>query len=379
MDDAVDVKYRRKHFPPSYFASKSSNPDPSNASPTAPGTAHHSLDGPPKNIRDLVAGFQGLSIEPAKPEIEGMPVPPCPISKLPHEILVHILTDVAILDVAAFVRLAQVCKRLTYLVNTEEHIWRRICLGSEVGFGAMHYRWQTEISGGSLEEEIVDETLDPSASEGPLSGLDLEVSSHILLLHKAYSSSWQKMFRLRPRIRFNGCYISTVNYFRPGQASPSQITWNSPVLSVTYFRYLRFFRDGTVISLQTTAEPVDVVHFLTKSNRESHKGGQGAHPPSAIMKDAFRGRWRLSTTSDNPEAELQDAEGDLYVETEGVGKYIFNMEFSLRSAGKGARNNKLVWKRYWHSNMLSNDSGEFSLKHDKPFFWSRVKSYGMGE
>src|SRR5271155_314988 len=115
MDDAVDVKYRRKHFPPSYFPSKLHNPNPSNASQTVPGTAGHSLDGHSPNIKDLLTGFQDLSIEPARPEIEGMPAPPCPISTLPHEILIHILMDTAILDVVAFVRLTQVCKRLAYM------------------------------------------------------------------------------------------------------------------------------------------------------------------------------------------------------------------------------------------------------------------------
>jgi F-box protein 9 len=380
MDDAVDVKYRRKYFPPSYFASKLHNPNPSNAPQTVPGTAHHSLDGPPQNIKDLLAGFQGLSIEPAGPETEGMPPPLCPISTLPHEILVHILMDTAILDVAAFVRLAQVCKRLAYMVNTEEQIWKRICLGSEVGFGAMHYQWQREISGCPLEEESDDRILDASAAEGdtPVLELDTEISS-LVLLHNVYSSSWQKMFRLRPRIRFNGCYISTVNYIRPGQASPSQITWNSPIHIVTYYRYLRFYRDGTVISLLTTTEPADVIHFLTKSLQESHKDGSGAHLPSAFMQSASRGRWRLSSASDNPEAEPKDAEGDLYVETEGVGKYIYRMELSLRSAGKGARNNKLAWKAYYHYNRLTDDRGEFTLRNDKAFFWSRVKSYSMGE
>jgi F-box protein 9 len=380
MDDAVDVKYRRKHFPPSYFAAKLRNPNPSNASQTVPGTAHHSLDRAPQNIKDLLAGFQGLSIEPARPEIEGMAAPPCPISTLPHEILVHILMDTAILDVAPFARLAQVCKRLAYMVNTEEQIWKRICLGSEVGFGAMHYKWQRGISGSPLEEELEDRILDASAAEGDTSilGLDTEISS-LVLLHNVYSSSWQKMFRLRPRLRFNGCYISTVNYIRPGQASPSQITWNSPVHIVTYYRYLRFYRDGTVISLLTTSEPADVVHFLAKSLQEAHKDGSGAHLPSAFMQNASRGRWRLSSASDNLEAELKDAEGDLYVETEGIGKYIYRMELSLRSAGKGARNNKLAWKAYYHYNKLTDDRGEFTLRNDKAFFWSRVKSYGMGD
>lgn len=381
MDDAIDVKYRRKHFPPSYFASKGQNQNPSNASQTVPGTAHHSLHGPPQNIKDLIAGFQGLSIEPAKPEIQGTPALPCPISTLPYEILVHILTDTAILDVAALFRLSQVCKRLAYLVNTEEQIWKRICLGSEVGFGAMHYQWQREICGSPLDEECGDEVLDTSAAEGGavIQKSDIEISSP-LLLHNVYSASWQKMFCLRPRIRFNGCYISTVNYIRAGQASPSQITWNSPVHIITYYRYLRFYRDGTVVSLLTTTEPQEVVHFLTKNLQESHKNGSGAHLPSAFMQNALRGRWRLSSANDNLEADFKDREGDLFVETEGVGKYIYCMELSLRSAGKGARNNKLAWKAYYHYNKLTpDDREEFTLRNDKAFFWSRVKSYGTGE
>jgi F-box protein 9 len=55
------------------------------------------------------------------------------------------------------------------------------------------------------------------------------------------------------------------------------------------------------------------------------------------------------------------------------------MELSFRSVGKGTRNNKLIWKAYWHYNKLTDDWGEFGLRNDKAFFWSRVKSYGEGE
>jgi F-box protein 9 len=243
----------------------------------------------------------------------------------------------------------------------------------------MHYKWQREITGEVLEEDDLDHIIDDSSNEGEMTNVILDPQRNAEVLLEAYSSSWQKMFRVRPRIRFNGVYISTVNYIRPGQASPSQITWNSPVHIVTYYRYLRFFRDGTVISLLTTSEPGDVVHFLTKNIHEAHTNGQGAHLPSAVMLNAAKGRWRLSTAGDNPEVDLKDAEGDVYVETEGVGKYIYRMELSLRSAGKGAKNNKLVWKAYWHYNKLSDDWGEFGLRNDKAFFWSRVKSYGAGE
>ncbi|TVY68901.1 F-box protein HRT3 [Lachnellula suecica] len=381
MDHRVDQKYKNKHFPPSYFKSKPTNPNPSNAAVTVPNTAHHSLDGPPQLIKQLIAGFSGLSIEPVPPPVEGAPAPPCPLAELPDEILIHILKDVAILDDASFTRLGQVCKRMAYLVLTEEQIWKRICVGSEVGFATMHYEWQQEVLGGPLLEDHILEPQDDSEDEEGLAPNPLgkeEVTES--LLTSAYSSSWQQMFRLRPRIRFNGCYISTVNYFRPGQGSQSSVTWHNPVHIVTYYRYLRFFRDGTVISLLTTEEPTDVVHHLTKDLLETHRGGNVAYLPSIVMQHALRGRWRLSSSADSPDADLKDAEGDVFVETEGVKypKYLYRMKFSLRSAGRAARNNKLAWAGFWSYNTLTDDTAEFTLKNDKAFFFSRVKSYGAG-
>ncbi|KAH8680108.1 F-box protein pof7 [Tricladium varicosporioides] len=379
MDHKVDQKYKSKHFPPSAFTSKPSNPNPSNASPTIPSSAHHSLDGPPQSLKELIAGFSGLSIEPAPPVIEGTPPPPCPIAELPNEIMVSVLTEVAVLDVASFVRVAQVCKSLAYIVLTEEQIWKRICVGSEFGFGAMHYQWQREVLGGLLNEDplVFQNDSDSEEPTVPILLPDKEVITETLL--DAYSSSWQQMFRNRPRIRFNGCYISTVNYIRPGQASANQVTWNSPVHIVTYYRYLRFFRDGTVISLVSTDEPADVVHHLTKELQDTHREGGALHLPSVVMKNSLRGRWRLSTILDNPEASLKDSEGDLFVETEGANaRYMYRMKLALRSAGKGARNNKLVWQGFWNYNLLTDDTGVFTLRNDKAFFFSRVKSYGMG-
>jgi F-box protein 9 len=375
MDHRVDQKYKNKHFPPSYFRSKPTNPNPSNAAVTVPNPDHHSLDGPPQTIKQLIAGFASLNIEPAQPAIEGAPAPPCPLAELPEEILVHIFQELAIVDVASFVRLAQVCKKMAYLVASEEQIWKRVCLGSEVGFGAMHYQWQREVLGGPLKEDSTDLDEDFEELEPPLSKEAITEA----LFHAGYSASWHLMFRLRPRIRFNGCYISTVNYIRPGQASPNQVTWNSPVHIVTYYRYLRLFRDGTVISLLTTSEPADVVHYLTKELQETHRNGAAAYLPSIVMQYALRGRWRLSTVVDNPDADLKDAEGDVFVETEGASsKYMYRMKLSLRSAGKGARNNKLVWQGFWSYNLLTDGSAEFTLRNDKAFFWSRVRSYGEG-
>lgn len=375
-------------------------------------------------MHDLIASFSVMSITPAPPEIEGTPPPPCPLAALPEEILVHILRDVALLDVGDYMRLAQVCKRLAYLVSTEDRIWRRICLGSEFGFSAMHYHWQKQVSWGPItqedlireateaEEAAVAAAAESAASTSgnddsseliepvlPIPPLTLaERSAHhasettaatLSSYHTLYAQSWQRMFRQRPRIRFNGCYICTVNYMRSGQSSSNQVTWGSPVHIVTYYRYLRFFRDGSCLSLLTTTEPADVVHHLTREALALHAGGANAHLPSAVVQPALRGRWKLARNVDvgNSLSKLpagpagaggELGEGDVAIETEGVSKYIYRLDLSLAHAGRsgGARNNKLNWKGFYSYNTLTDDWAEFTMRHNKPFFFSRVKSYG---
>ncbi|KAM0807966.1 hypothetical protein AB5N19_08307 [Seiridium cardinale] len=389
LDNRVDREYREKHFPGVWrkkpagtqqqqqHSVQPAQPGPSNPSVAVSGTAPHAQESAPVlSLPDLIASFAGLAVEGAPPEVEGMPAPPCPISELPNEILIHILQDVAVLDVGDFMRLSRVCKRLAYLVATENQIWRRVCLGSEFGFGAMIYHWQRGISWDELDPEL--ELSEDSFAMAELFQRRADESEAITDdLYGTVYPSWQRMFRQRPRIRFNGCYISTVNYIRTGHASGNHITWNSPVHIVTYYRYLRFFRDGTVISLLTTAEPADVVHHLTKPLVRQHEKGGAPHLPSSIVTKALKGRWRLSSSIDNPDVAPAEAEGELFVETEGVDpKYMYRLELNMKSAGK-ARNNKLTWKGFWSYNKLTDDWGEFGLKNDKAFYFSRVKSYGF--
>ena len=367
---------------------------------TVPGTAHHSLAGGigglPQQLKELVSEFSTLRIEPPPPPTEASPSERTFLGELPEEILSQILVTLAIKDVAAFARLSQVCKRLAYLVITEEPIWKRIALGKEYGFAAMHYDFACDIEGSPLEanDEIARyldfEDDEPAEHVAPSSLIPEERTSAFTaltesLLHSTYASSWRQLFRARPRVRFNGAYISTVNYNRPGASSTNTLTWGVPVFTVTYFRYLRFFRDGTVISLLTTSEPADVVHHLTRQNMHKH---HTSTLPSSVMKDALRGRWRLSgplSTAPADDTSLisnretsAEVEGDVHVETEGVvPRYTYRMQFALAHAGKGARNNKLAWKGFWSRNRLTDDVGVFQLKNDRAFYWSRVKSYDL--
>lgn len=177
---------------------------------------------------------------------------------------------------------------------------------------------------------------------------------------------------------------STVNYQRPGASSLNSLSWNSPIHIVTYYRFIRFLRDGTCISLLTTSEPADVVPYLHMEHVHKNHGNL----PSAPMKDALLGRWRLSgptipslhpSTEDGEGSAGPEKEGTLYVETAGVTpKYLYKMILSVGNAGRAAKNNKLSWQSYWSYNKLTDDWGEFGLKNDRPFYWSRVKSWGLG-
>ncbi|KAI9846890.1 MAG: hypothetical protein M1837_003502 [Sclerophora amabilis] len=472
LDSRVDQTYKNKYFPPSSTAGR--NPNPSNTAVTVPNPAHHSLHGPPtssssneptnrQTVSDLISSFASLSIPPAEPPTSLSPPPRCPLSALPSEILHDILLHLAILDVASFARLSLVCKRFAYLISTEDRIWKRVASGPQFGFGGMHYRYDCTILGHPFVSSNSRSPRDtrPRHQHQPAAPTYLRLPDLPTGGHPTY----QHLFRHRPRLRFGGCYISTVNYVRPGASSPTQISWNTPVHIVTYYRYLRFFRDGTCLSLLSTAEPADVVHHLSKAAHALHASGAGAGLPSAVVRQALRGRWRVVGDDlipgyahhDDADMDLDvfekrmagaggaDADeeadakpGDVLIETEGVGdpnKYMYKMQLCLRSVGgpgkaakdlgdlnhggsgtpattqapaggigaaavagggggggggggstpspamptQSSRNTKLVWKGFWSYNRLTDDWAEFNWpRNNRAFFWSRVKSYGIG-
>lgn len=397
LDAKVHETYKAKHFPPGVYKPpppQPSNsipiPNPSNASPTVPNPAHHSLTGLPPSISSLLDNFSNLSIQGEAPPTDLSPPPPCPIATLPEELLVEILTYLAIDDLASFGRLSLVCKRFAFLVATEDRVWKRIALGPEYGFAAMHYQFACQVDGSPLGDDgeggyllgsstLDDEDRDPEESvleEPPSPPSQAEVTASLV---PTVYPTFRTLFRQRPRIRFNGCYISTVNYTRPGAASPTAVSWNTPIHIVTYYRYLRFLRDGRCISLLTVSEPQDVVPYLTLEHVHKNHGAL----PSAPMKDAVMGRWRLTGPTvlgpDGKVDEEAEKEGGLMVETAGATpKYTYKMVLWVQSAGRGAKSNKLAWQGYWSYNKLTDDVATFSLKNDRPYYWSRVRSWGKG-
>ncbi|KAL1953695.1 hypothetical protein VTO42DRAFT_2368 [Malbranchea cinnamomea] len=380
LDSKVDQTYRKKHFPPAATL-RVPSVNPSNGPMTVPNTAHQSSETPTTlPTPELIASFARLPIPRADPVIEGDIPPPCPIANVPSEILMNILKYVALRDPASMARVALVCKRLAYHVAHEQHIWRRLCQGPEFGFAGMHYAFACDLKGRPLH------TLKPRYTPFPF-GVPLEIPKPL--------TTWSQVFQTFPRIRFTGIYISTVNYARPGGASASQTSWNSPIHIVTYYRYLRFYPDGSLISLLTTTEPLDVVPHISKENLDIVRAGVSAsshrHHPSdttsapqplanpiptaaaAALKSALRGRWHLAkppSSVDNADQPLSSGLAtagvsspppastskfhhpkttdpstpdlrDVFVETEGVDpKYTYTMHLSLRSTASGGVSSK---------------------------------------
>lgn len=427
LDDKVDQAYRKKHFSsitvPLPKEDLSGSPAaPSGLTPNAKPAEEHRLSTP-----ELIASFANLPIPPADPIIENTPPPPCPIASIPSEVLVEIMSHVASLDPALFARLALVCKRFAYGVAREQRIWKAICRGHKFGFASMHYTFACDVRGHQLY------TLSPQPNLTPFDSSTSQIPKPL--------TSWAHVFQAFPRIRFTGIYISTVNYTRPGANSALQsISWNTPIHIVTYYRYLRFYPDGSLISLLSTTEPVDVVPHISWENLEAlastaqHQRRHQRHvsdavpPPSGpahpipavasgALKSAHRGRWHLippfavdkpvdeSSTKDtqppaprarqDPLSEGAPDPRDILIETEGANsKYTYSMHLSLRSTASGGmatrsgtphelgvtntpKNTKLAWRGFWSYNHLTDDWAEFQLRNDRAFVFRRVRGWGM--
>lgn len=401
LDSAVDKEFRNKHYAHVWKKPAQPLPDQPSAVPVA---APVPAEGDILPTPELIASFSHLPILQAGPIIENTPPPPCPIAKVPSEVIVEILRYVALRDPAAFGRMALVCKRFAYHFAHEQQIWRRICQCAEFGFQGMHYTFACDIHGHPIY------TLGSRYTPFPV-GVSSEIPKPL--------SSWSQVFQSHPRIRFTGIYISTVNYTRAGATSSFQnVSWNSPIHIVTYYRYLRFYPDGSVASLLSTTEPVDVVPYISKENmmaaRATHHRGHQRQPSDhgqslsgaadpvppvamAALKYGYRGRWRLTPPVPLPEtSEEEKAEiipdptqastdpRDVAVETEGVDpKYVYTMHLSLRSpsASKShvnpSKNTKLVWRGFWSYNKLTDDWGEFGLRNDRAFVFRRVRGWGL--
>ncbi|KAK9373419.1 uncharacterized protein V1513DRAFT_449138 [Lipomyces chichibuensis] len=291
LDDRVDKLYKNKHFPSSAFTKRAPSPSKKVTTSTLP----------TDKTTSLLSDYSHLEAEPEDKAL------PSPLIKLPNEITNTILRTLAVLDLSSFTKTSYTCRKLAFLAYSDSMLWRSLCMNE---YPKMTY-------------------------EAPV---DENEAIHL------WNDNWRLMFLERPRIMFNGIYISTCNYHRYGVSH----SWNVPIHIVTYYRYVRFFDDGTCITHLTTKEPIEVVPEFQRH---------------LMKRGMFKGTWQMSI------------DGRVRIESQSpVAKYLFLQELDIKSAGRG-RHNRLNWVGFWSVNRVTTDRMEFSLLHEKPFYFSRVLSY----
>lgn len=179
--------------------------------------------------------------------------------------------------------------------------------------------------------------------------MDLNGISDLTILEEAlWGSNHEKMLQDRPYVKFQGVYISIVNYLRHGSVAEGSSSLINPIHMITYYRYLRFYPNGQCLRLLTTEEPSHIVKRYTDKT-----------PPhgSEIC------RWDIG---------FADNFGHLTIRRSSE-KYSFVEELQIKSQGS-RRHHKLKWL---NSTVLDKEGNisECSLRNEKPFFFSRVKSY----
>ncbi|KAM9154586.1 F-box only protein 9 isoform 2-T2 [Pangshura tecta] len=189
-------------------------------------------------------------------------------------------------------------------------------------------------------------------------------------------TSWREMFLERPRVRFDGVYISKTTYIRQGEQSLDGFyrAWHQ----VEYYRYMRFFPDGQVMMLTTPEDPQSIVPRLRTKNTRT----------DAILL----GHYRLSQDTDNQtkvfavlmkkkEEKPIDYHKYRYFRRVSVPEteHSFHVGLQLCSSGR-QRFNKLVWIHH-SCNITYKSTGETAVsafdidKMYTPLFFARVRSF----
>jgi F-box protein 9 len=225
MDPDVDKQYKQKYFSPGAVPLPMRNPDDFQSGYSI--QEYHPSSTTTDTISTLTEAFASLSILRIEAEDSEKP---CFLGTLPDELLVNILYHLSLDSLDSLARTALVCKKLFTLSQGENSLYKALC---------MHYF------------------------------RPFDSPSTLLSRISEYNNDWRRMLIERPRIRFDGCYIATCHYLRPGV---NEYSWNTPIHMVTYFRYMRFYENGRCLTVLSSIEPREVVRSVSWSGSVGLKG-----------------------------------------------------------------------------------------------------------
>lgn len=253
-------------------------------------------------------GLRKIQFEPADPERA------CYLMQLPDSLMLRVLHFLQLSDIQAVGRFSCTCIKGLFLAR-DNVLWAT--------YGKMLYH--------------------PATALYRSFRLKLPTTPLQTYVDRWYGGRWRLFLIDYPRVRFDGLYISTCTYIRQGA---SEETFSQPIHLITYFRYLRFYPDGTCLSLLTVSEPSQVVHRVYKGSP---------------IREMLAGNYALLPN-----------EVDISVGGPHRPGITFHLSLELKSTSRG-RHNKLSWLGY-HSRDKE-DVTYYSLKQFKPYYFSKVRSY----
>ena len=287
------------------------------------------IDVAPSSLR-LDTMVESLTESMSLVNITGLCSPETPqtethISVLPTELLSALFRWVVSkdIDVKSLGQLALVCKWF-YICARDVEIWKNICLRV----------W----------------------------GINCDIA--------LYNNSWRQMYLERPHVKLNGVYISTNTYVRIGE--PAVGHHYNPVSIVKYYKYLRFFSDGTVLVYTSAEDPQGVVQMLNRPPFRDPSIYKGYYRLSEMNKVNVFYMWVSKSKNDL----MRRGRGSR--EKPDVKEHHFFMTLSL-NGGVRRRNTQLMWENYY-SETRNPKTGECSecdipINAFKPYIFSGVRSY----
>lgn len=355
LDDKVDLKYRQKYFEnldksdKKLIESKQINTIKdainNNNSDKKKGSKRKPLELNKTQLINLLDSYSTCELKPLDEE------QPLLINSLPYEILLKIMETLLIEDTPSWINFSLVCKKLAYIGFRDKNIWSNLC--------KLIYNRQSYI--------------------------DNDEEKFKVLIKQQWGIDNYKMLNERPFIKFRGVYISKVSYMKEGARSENSNSWNLPYRIITYYRYYRFYADGTCLKIITILEPSKVIKRLykgynTQSDEELIKMNETAistgsneisQEPTPVS--AFINRNWLTMYSGTYKISLQ---GDVETDCNGpVQKYRFIDKFKITNTGKYHRHNKLEWVDLGFYDTINRTHSSLNRDNEKDFVFSRVNSY----
>lgn len=265
------------------------------------------------------------------------------ISDLPQELIRKLLFYVVgeELDLASLECIAMTCRGF-YLQARDQLLWKSIC-------------FQTWGSAIKLMTEDDKEN------------------------HTTSSLDWRQVYIDRPRVNFDGVYISRTRYIRQGDIGFQDLTYR-PFHIVRYYRYLRFFPDGRVLILTTNEEPDKIVPIF----RHAMDSKQFSSDLS-ILEGTFEfigaNQIHVMAEKDCTITSHQRRQPQYYARQTPISQKL-NLKFELKTlSSKPFKNNVLKWLEYTLLTRLETEQelDSFDLTYDMfpNLIFSRVKRFNV--